>query len=454
MPAIRSPAVVIVVAPKSSRKSRSRSAPRRSRSGVDTDAEGSRPRRAACPEAPTAPDVYEANRPDGRPAGSFHPCSSAHTSRRPGGISKAIDRAEELGCDAVQVFTQSPRMWRPTAHAEDEVERFRARRDEVGIQSVVCHALYLVNLAAPDREIHKKSVAAMRASLETAAAIGAEGVVFHVGSHLGAGIAKGLKRAVPPLRELLELTDDRLWLVLENSAGAGGTMGRSVAELAAIFDALDGHPRLGICLDSCHWWVSGVDVTDRAALDAALAELDESIGLDRLRCLHVNDADAALGSNRDRHATLEAGQIGDGMATFLAHPAFEGLPAILETAGEKGYAEELRLMRALYAKGRRRRPNAALSQTVSRRSARTPGSSGSRGAARRTPGSGSRPRRRGARSTARSPTWHIGSGVRRAFTAPNPSRRASSSPRTSRSISTSNTFCMQPMYVCPHASYA
>ena len=169
----------------------------------------------------------------------------AHVSSA-GGISKAIDRAEELDCAAVQVFTQSPRVWRPTAHTEEEVERFRARRAEVGIESVVCHALYLVNLAAPDREIHKKSVAAMRASLETAAAIGAEGVVFHVGSHLGAGIAKGLKRAVPPLRALLELTDDRLWLVLENSAGAGGTMGRSVSELAAIFDALDGHPRLGI----------------------------------------------------------------------------------------------------------------------------------------------------------------------------------------------------------------
>jgi deoxyribonuclease-4 len=247
-------------------------------------------------------------------------------------------------------------MWRPTAHPEDELERFRARREEVGIRSVVCHALYLVNLAAADRDVHEKSVAAMRASLETAKAIGAEGVVFHVGSHLGAGVAKGVKRAVPPLRQLLELTDDRLWLVLENSAGAGGTMGRSVDELAAIFDALEGHPRLGICLDSCHWYVSGVDVTDRPTLDAALDELDTSIGLDRLRCLHVNDADAALGSNRDRHATLEAGQIGDGMATFLAHPAFDGLPAILETAGDKGYAEELRLMRALYAKGRRRRP--------------------------------------------------------------------------------------------------
>jgi deoxyribonuclease-4 len=192
----------------------------------------------------------------------------------------------------------------------------------------------------------------MRASLETAAAIGAEGVVFHVGSHLGAGLDAGLALVVPALRELLELTDDRLWLVLENAAGAGGTIGRSVDELATIFERLDGHPRLGICLDSCHWWVSGVDVTDRATLDAALAELDARIGLDRLRCLHVNDAAVGPGTNRDRHAPLGEGTIGDGMATFLAHPVFQGLPAILETPGADGtYAGELALLAALHAKG-------------------------------------------------------------------------------------------------------
>jgi deoxyribonuclease-4 len=273
-----------------------------------------------------------------------------------GGISTAIDRAEELGCDAVQVFTQSPRMWRPTNHAPEELERFRTRRAEVGITYVVCHALYLVNLAASDREFHKKSVTAMRASLETAAAIEADGVVFHVGSHLGDGMAKGLRRAVRPLRQLLELTDDRLWLILENSAGAGGTIGRSAEELGAVVDALDGHRRLGICVDSCHWWVSGVDVGDRASLDAGLEELDDAVGLDRLRCLHVNDADAELGSNRDRHATMGAGRIGERLATFLAHPAFQELPAILETPGPDGYAHELELLRDLHKRGRRRRP--------------------------------------------------------------------------------------------------
>jgi deoxyribonuclease-4 len=293
----------------------------------------------------------------------------AHVSSA-GGISTAIDRAEELGCAAVQVFTQSPRMWKPTAHADEQVERFRARREEVGIEYVVCHALYLVNLASPDEDLHARSVAAMRASLETAAAVGADGVVFHVGSHLGAGVEEGLGLVVPALRELLELTGDRLWLLLENAAGAGGTIGRSVEELATIFDRLDRHPRLGVCLDSCHWWVSGVDVTDGKALDAALVELDGRIGLDRLRCLHVNDAEVGLGTNRDRHAPLGAGRIGDGMATFLAHPAFQDIPAILETSGPDGtYVGELALLRELHAKGlarsRARARRAARSQSAS-----------------------------------------------------------------------------------------
>lgn len=275
----------------------------------------------------------------------------AHVSAA-GGISTAIDRAEELGCTAMQVFTQSPRMWRPTAHTDEQVERFRARRAEAGVEYVACHALYLVNLASPDPEIHAKSVAAMRASLETASAIGAEGVVFHVGSHLGGGLEAGLALVVPALRELLELTDERLWLLLENSAGAGDTIGRSIDELVTIVERLDGHRRLGICLDSCHWWVSGIDVTDPAALDAAVGELDDRIGLARLRCLHVNDAAVGLGSNRDRHAPLGAGAIRDGLATFLAHPTFQDLPAILETAGPDGtYVGELALLRTLHEAG-------------------------------------------------------------------------------------------------------
>jgi deoxyribonuclease-4 len=273
----------------------------------------------------------------------------AHVSSS-GGIWTAIDRAQEMRCEAIQVFTQSPRMWRPTSHTQEAVERFRAGRAKAKIRSVVCHALYLVNLASPDDEIYEKSCTAMRATLETADAIGAEGVIFHVGSHLGAGFDAGLERVIPAMRELLELTTDDLWLLMENSAGTGGTIGRSTDELTAIHEALDHHPRLGICLDSCHWWASGVDVTDAAVLDAALADLDARIGLDRLRCLHVNDSMDPLGANRDRHDSIGKGKMGKGLHTFLAHPAFQELPAILETPGPDGEgpnALEIKRMRRL-----------------------------------------------------------------------------------------------------------
>jgi deoxyribonuclease-4 len=278
----------------------------------------------------------------------------AHVSAA-GGISKAIDRAEEIGGNCVQVFTQSPRMWRPTAHAEEELERFRTRRRRARVKAVSCHALYLVNLASRDREVREKSLVALQATMETAGAIGSEAVVFHVGSHLGYGFDDAVELVAPALRTLLDLTTDDLWLCMENAAGAGGTIGRSIAELAAISNALDHHPRLGICLDSCHWWASGLDVSDPSALDEALEDLDARVGLDRVRVLHVNDSQTPLGSNRDRHEVVGRGLIGDGLATFLGHPAFTGLPAITETWEDQGeQTEDLDRMRDLRRRGVRR----------------------------------------------------------------------------------------------------
>jgi deoxyribonuclease IV len=284
----------------------------------------------------------------------------AHVSSA-GGISNAIDRIEAIGANAVQVFTQSPRQWKATEHSDEEVDRFRKRRKEARVKHVACHALYLVNLASRDREIRKKSHQALRATLDTARAIDADAVVFHVGSHLGYGFAKAVEIVAGELRELLELTTDSLWLCLENTAGAGATIGRSVEELAVLFDRLDGHRRLGVCIDSCHWWASGVDVTDAIALEEALSDLDDAIGLDRLRLLHVNDAKTPLGSNRDRHEVVADGELGDGLATFLGHPAFRELPAVLETypRGRGLERRDIDLLRDLYRRGRRRkRPGA------------------------------------------------------------------------------------------------
>ena len=250
-----------------------------------------------------------------------------------GGIDKAVDRAVDLGADSVQVFTQSPRTWRPTNHDPASFERFREKRAEAGIGGVLCHALYLCNLASPDDALYEKSVLAIGNTMEVACGIGADGVVFHIGSHLGSGFEAGLERVLPALEVVLELCSDETWLLMENSAGAGGTIGRSVAELATIYERLGGHPRLGICLDSCHLWVSGIDVTHPAALDACLDEVDSTLGLDRLRALHINDAGAPLGSNRDRHANILEGELGERLGVFLSNPRLQGLPAVLETAG-------------------------------------------------------------------------------------------------------------------------
>lgn len=276
----------------------------------------------------------------------------AHVSAS-GGIHTTIDRVEAFGGSCVQLFTQSPRAWRPTNHDPANLVRFKERRAEAGIGEVFCHALYLVNLAATDDTIYEKSVASLLDTTEVACAIEADGVVFHVGSHLGAGLEPGLERVVPALQLALDRCTESIWLLIENSAGAGGTIGRSLEEIATIIDRLDRHPRLGVCLDSCHLYASGYDITDRDALDAMLEQLRRSIGLERLRALHVNDSRMPLGSNRDRHDNIGEGILGERLGIFLGHPLLQDLPALLEVPGREGKgpdAEELRKVRELHAR--------------------------------------------------------------------------------------------------------
>jgi deoxyribonuclease-4 len=276
----------------------------------------------------------------------------AHVSAS-GGIDTAIDRIAAIGGDCVQVFTQSPRMWRPTNHKPEAIERFKARRREAGIGGVVCHALYLCNLAAPDDEIYEKSVQTMCATMDAATAIEADGVIFHVGSHLGAGLEAGLERATAALPRILEHCEGDTWLLLENSAGTGATIGRSLEELQTLVERSGGHPRLGICLDSCHLYASGYDVGSTEGVDALVQQVDAGIGLDRLRALHINDSETPLGSNRDRHANIGKGLIGEGLGAFLAHPAFQHLAAYLEVPGENKAgvnADEIRKLRELHAR--------------------------------------------------------------------------------------------------------
>jgi deoxyribonuclease-4 len=293
-----------------------------------------------------------------------------------GGIKKALDNAHGFGMDAVQLFAQSPRTWRFPDHDPADLEKFTRRREELGIQAVTVHALYLLNLASPKDDFYEKSVTTLSSTVDAACAIEADAVVFHVGSHQGAGFEAGLERVVPALAQALERCNETTWLCIENTAGTGDTIGRSLEELVALYEAAGRHERLGICLDSCHLFASGYDITDRAALDDLLTELDERIGLHRLRCLHVNDSKTPLGSNRDRHDNIGDGLIGEKLGVFLGHPKLQGLPALLEVPGRDGHgpdAEQMEKLRALYEK-------------ATKRSARSRGTKARRPAARGTRG--------------------------------------------------------------------
>jgi deoxyribonuclease-4 len=274
-----------------------------------------------------------------------------------GGIKKALENAHSFGMDAVQLFAQSPRAWRFPEHDPADLKAFRQRREELGIGAVTVHALYLLNLASPNDALYEKSVTTLRSTMDAACAIEADAVVFHVGSHLGAGFEAGLERVVPALALALERCSDTTWLSIENTAGTGATIGRSLDELAALYEALDRHERLGVCLDSCHLYASGYDITDPEELDRLLVELDDRIGLDRLRCLHVNDSKEPLGSNRDRHDNVGDGLLGEKLGVFLAHPKLQGLPALLEVPGTDGHgpdAEQMTKLRELYGRAMKR----------------------------------------------------------------------------------------------------
>ena len=283
----------------------------------------------------------------------------AHVSQA-GGLEKAVERGVERGCNAIQIFNQSPRMWRPTAYSEDDFAAFREAQAGSKIEGVLIHAVYLLNCASEDREIRDKSLASLIQSLRVGAGIGAVGVVLHPGSAKQGDVGAAIKRAGAVIREALKQSE-LCQLHLEDTAGAGGTLGRSFEELAALLDAAGGDPRVGLCLDSCHLLASGYEVRTRDGLAHTVDECDRVVGIGRLHSLHLNDSLAPLGSNRDRHAILGEGELGErGCATFLSEPRFGRLPCVLETGKDGGApsAEDVALAFKLRTRGERARKRA------------------------------------------------------------------------------------------------
>jgi deoxyribonuclease-4 len=252
----------------------------------------------------------------------------------------AHERAVERGCEAMQVFNQSPRMWRPTRWKPDDVAEFLELVKRGPIESVVIHAVYLINPATKDGEMRKKSANSLIHALRMGDEIKADGVVLHPGSTVGEPKGEALPRVGEMLKHVLA-ESDRCRLLLENTAGAGNTIGRSFEELRECIDLAGGGKRLGVCLDSCHMYASGCDIRTADKLDEVVEEFKQTVGIRRLRCLHVNDSMTKLGSNRDRHAIPGEGEIGKrGCAAFLSEPAFEKLPAFFEGPGTSGHAPD------------------------------------------------------------------------------------------------------------------
>ncbi len=265
----------------------------------------------------------------------------AHVSTA-GGLSRAIERGVETTSDAIQVFPQSPRMWRPTAYTEDDFAAFRESAAGSRVRATVIHAIYLINCASREAETAKKSAAALQHALRVGDGIGADGVVLHAGARKGEPHGPSMRRAAKAIKAALKASES-CPLLLENTAGTEGPLGRTLDELAELLELSGGGERLGVCIDCCHLFASGVDIVEAEGLAAFVDELEEKVGLDRLRALHVNDSKVPLGSNRDRHASIGRGELGArGIATFLSEPRFEGLPALLESPGPSGQGPDRR----------------------------------------------------------------------------------------------------------------
>jgi deoxyribonuclease-4 len=253
-----------------------------------------------------------------------------------GGPARAVDRGVERGAEAIQFFNQSPRAWRAREYTEEEAAEFRETLAASSVDAALIHTVYLINCASRDRTIRRKSLTSLTIALRSGAALGVKGVVLHAGSALAGDVKRAITRAGKVIREALDDSED-CPLHLENTAGSGGTLGRSFDELSGLIEASGGDERLGLCLDSCHLYASGYDVRTADRLREVIDECASVVGVERLGSIHVNDSKTGLGSNADRHAPLGTGELGEnGCAVFLSEPRFDGLPAIFEGPGVEG----------------------------------------------------------------------------------------------------------------------
>jgi len=271
-----------------------------------------------------------------------------------GGPANAVERGLERGANAIQILNQNQRAWKPRDYSGEEVAQFRAAMADSDVDALLIHAVYLLNCATEDVDMRASTLRSLVASLQAGSLLGAHAVVLHPGSAKTGDVGAAISRAGELIAEALAQSDG-CPLHLENTAGSGGTLGRSFGELAALIEAAGGDERLGLCLDSCHLLASGHEIRSEEALTAVLDDCVAQVGLERLGSLHLNDSQTPLGSNVDRHANIGEGELGEtGCAVFLSEPRFQDLPLVLETPGPKRTgptAEEIALTRTLRERG-------------------------------------------------------------------------------------------------------
>ncbi len=268
-----------------------------------------------------------------------------------GGVDQAVDRAVALGCNTFQIFISNPRGWKITEIPDESVAAFRQKYDENKMQDAFAHSIYLINLASPNETLREQGIDSLVSGLRNVERLGLVGLVTHIGSHQGNGIEIGTERVVEALGQILTENSGKSLLLLENTAGAGNLVGKNFKELGNIIKQ-SGSDRLGICLDTAHAFEQGYELHTAAGLDKMIAEIDENVGLDRLRAIHLNDSMTELGSCRDRHENYGQGFIGEeGLTRIINHPALRDIPFVMETpeikdgTGTKGMIDHIRSLR-------------------------------------------------------------------------------------------------------------
>jgi deoxyribonuclease-4 len=272
----------------------------------------------------------------------------AHVSSA-GGISKAVARGVEIGCETIQIFVSSPQGWAFKPIPGDEIEAFRQAAAEAEMGPIFLHAIYLINLGTPNPVNIEKGINSLINYMGLAKSIDAAGVVFHPGSHGGKGFETVFPQTVEAIKKVLDDSPEGPVLAVENMAGMGQHIGAKFEELGRILKGVD-NPRLGVCLDTQHSFAAGYDLTSKEGIDAMIAEFDETIGLSNLVAVHANDSKRPCGAGVDRHDNIGDGIIGeDGFEAIMGNSAFKDLPFILEVPGFEGKGPDQKNIQILKA---------------------------------------------------------------------------------------------------------